>query len=170
MTMLVAAPPPGYARVRAVTSKDLVAWLIEIGTRASWDHIESVMPDGSIIAAHAQGGVQRCAADYDTTSTAQIVLDIPMPPAMLAKWVAYHESRIGAPYDMGAIVEFVTGFAGMHVNTDYICSAETILAFRHCGRIENPLAEGAHCFSPRDDVLVLSALPGVIVHPIEHRI
>jgi uncharacterized protein YycO len=146
-----------------------VAWLIEIGTRANWDHIESILPDGSIIAAHAQCGVQRCAADYDTTSTAQIVLDIPMEPDMLAKWVAYLESRTGAPYDMGAIVEFVTGVSSLHANADYICSALAILAFRHCGKIENPLAEGAHMFSPRDDVMVIATWPGVNVHPVEYR-
>jgi len=168
--MLVAAPPPGYARVRAVTSQDLVAWFIEIGTRAKWDHVEAVLPDGSIIAAHAQGGVQRCVSGYDTETTAQIVLDVPMAPDMLAKWVAYLESRIGAPYDMGAIVEFVSGFGALHVNADYICSALTILSFRHSGTIQNPLAEGAHMFSPRDVVLVLSALPGVVVRPVEYAI
>lgn len=168
--LIVPPPPPGCARVRLVTQQgDIISSIIEIGTRGWMDHAESVMPDGSIIAAHAESGVGRHPADYDTASTAQQFIDVPMSPPMLAAWQAYLESRIGAKYDMGAIVGFVTGLDRFHINTDYICSALTILSFRHCGAIPHPLAELAHRISPRDVALVLSSWPDAVVHPVEYR-
>jgi hypothetical protein len=166
--LVVSPPPPGYARVRAVTSNDFIADIIEIGTRAHFDHIETVLPDGSIIAAHAAGGVRHQPADYDTSSMAQQFIDIPMSPDMLAKWVAYLESRVGCAYDFGAILDFILD-VDEHVDVAYICSALTILSLRDIGVIPNPLSEPAHKISPRDVVLILSSWPNTILHPIEIR-
>ncbi|MGH6846753.1 MAG: hypothetical protein ACREC0_04725 [Methylocella sp.] len=129
-------------------------------------HVEAVMYDGTIIASHFGTGVARCPIDYDTTSTLQIIVDLPMPGGVYDKWVAFLGARIGWPYDSPAIVGFAIHF-NEHEQGALICSALQVDALRHCGWFPVPLAEKYHQVSPVVLLLMLQADPRSIVHPEE---
>jgi len=113
MPLIVSPPPLNVARLRFVTEKDsLLSRLIRFGTTGAVSHVEAVMRDGTIIASHIETGVARFPIDYDTTSTLQIVVDLPMAD-MTGKWEDFLKSRIGWPYDTPACLGFAIHLTSM---------------------------------------------------------
>jgi len=102
MPLIVSPPPLNVARLRFVTTKEsLLSRLIRFDTTGAVSHVEAVMHDGTIIASHIGTGVAGFPIDYDTTSTLQIIVDLPMAD-MAGKWGNFLKSRIGWPYDIPA--------------------------------------------------------------------
>jgi hypothetical protein len=167
MALIVTQPPAGCARLRfVVDDNDPFRLATEWETHTNKaTHVEAVVPDG-IIGAYLHIGVQLRPIDYDTTSTAQIFADIVMPDVMLKAWDTALRGHITKPYDWLALGGFVA-HQDMHLFGHFICSALQAIVLRDCGRIERPLSEPVHQISPRDLLLIVSALPNVIVNPQE---
>ena len=166
MPLIVSPPPLNVARLRFVTEKDsLLSRLIRFGTTGAVSHVEAVMRDGTIIASHIETGVARFPIDYDTTSTLQIVVDLPMAD-MTGKWEDFLKSRIGWPYDTPACLGFAIHF-DEHEQGALICSALQVDALRHCGWFPVPLASRYHQISPVVLLLMLQADPRCVIHATE---
>jgi hypothetical protein len=97
--------------LRFVSSTDLVSRIIrgaELGFL--YQHVEAQMPDGSLLGAHIDGGVQARAANYDTTYTQDLYVTVPCPPDAVLAFHDFLRSQIGKPYDTIAIAEMADGF------------------------------------------------------------
>lgn len=171
MALIVTQPLPGYARLRFVTdANDILAKLIRFDTMSTYvSHVEAVLPDG-IIGAYWDG-VKKQPIDYDTGSTAQTFVDIPMADAILAKWVAILEQHIGKAYDYWALIGFAL-HENYHTPGTVICSALQTLCLRDCEFFRYPLSVLAHQISPRDLFFLLSGRQeyGVIIHDTETKL
>jgi hypothetical protein len=130
-------------------------------------HVEAVMADGSIIAALMGEGVCHKPGDYDQVSTEQIFVDIIMPFHNQDRWREYLLSRVGRPYDFEAIAG-----EALHINLrrrgGFLCSALQTLALRVARFFPRPLSVPSHEITPRDLLLILSAMPGVTIHPTDY--
>jgi hypothetical protein len=146
--------PPGFIRLRFVTTSGPESAIIRFVTGHWSSHVEAVMPDGTYLGAHADGGVQARPPDYDAaTWTQQLFVDLPCDD--VPQFERHLRGRIGTPYDIAAI----RGFAlrtNEHVPMHAICSATQVLALRSCGFFGVPIAQAAHLISPRDLILILS--------------
>ena len=152
-------------RLRFVTGNEWVSAAIRAHENFWASHVEAVMPDDTLLGAHADGGVLARAADYDVGRwRTQLILELPVEPAMADAFHTYLRSRVGAPYDMGAIRGFAL-HADMHLQGHVICSALQTLALRDCRYFPAPLVEPAHKISPRDLLLILSARVPVLHDP-----
>jgi hypothetical protein len=168
VSITVWAPPQSnVARLRFVTTAEsLISQLIRFDTTGAVSHVEAVMRDGTIIGSHMDTGVARFTIDYDTTSTLQIIVDLPMENAMMREWEGFLSSRVGWPYDIPAITEFATHF-NAHEQGALICSALQVDALRHCGWFPRPLAQRYHQISPVVLLLMLQADQRSIIHAPE---
>jgi hypothetical protein len=166
MPLIVTPPPINVARLRFVAEKDsLLSGLIRFGTTGAVSHVEAVMHNGTIIASHIGTGVTRFPIDYDTTSTLQIIIDLPMAD-MTGKWEDFLNSRIGWPYDTPAILGFAVHF-NEHEQGALICSALQVDALRHCSWFPVPFASRYHQISPVVLLLMLQADPRSVIHATE---
>lgn len=167
MALIVTQPPKGYARLRFVVDfNDPFCMATEWETHTNKaTHVEAVVPDG-IIGAYLHIGVQLRPINYNSSSTAQIFADIAMGDDMLKAWDDALRGHINKPYDWLALGGFAA-HRDLHLFGHFICSALQAIVLRDCGRIERPLSEPVHQISPRDLLLIVSALPDVIIHPQE---
>lgn len=126
-------------------------------------HVEALSRDGkSYIGAHMDTGIQARPVGYDLATTEhELLLDL--GDAGDDAFFAYCESKIGAPYDWTAIVDFVLP-VNWHLFNHLICSAFMTLALRKKGYFRYPLAAPAHMINPRDLLLIISGqmeIPGI---------
>jgi cell wall-associated NlpC family hydrolase len=108
------------------------------------------------LGAHSDGGVAIRDVGYDKGTLAhELVLDVGGDDAAAE---AYARSKIGTPYDWGAIFDFVDFVLplDLHQKDHLICSAFMTLAARKAGALPYRLACRAHEISPRDLLLVFS--------------
>jgi hypothetical protein len=127
-------------------------------------HVEAVMPDGSYLGAHFNGGVQKRQPGYDKTEIAnELFLTLKATPEQDNIFYAFMQSKIGEPYDWRAIFGFIIP-AHLHKVDTSICSALTGLALRKASWFKWPVAVPWHLASPRDLLLMISArmqIPGI---------
>ena len=92
-------------RVRFVTCDDPISFGIRFGTGGFlYSHAEVVMPDGKLLGAHADGGVEERPWGYDATyKPVEVIVDVPATPAQTDACHAYLRAQCGKPYDLGAI-------------------------------------------------------------------
>ena len=92
-------------RVRFVTSADPVSWLIRAAEMGFlFSHVECVMPDGTMLGAHADGGVQARPSGYDAAyNPIETIVEVLSPSDKEAAFHDFLLAQIGKPYDMGAI-------------------------------------------------------------------
>lgn len=125
-------------------------------------HVEMVVAEG-YLGAHSDGGVQIRPAGYDKATLAhELVVDVGGDDVAAEK---YARSKIGTPYDWGAIFNFVDFVlpVDLHQRDHLICSAFMTLAARKGSALPFRLARRAHEISPADLLLVFSgrmAIPG----------
>ena len=152
-------------KLRFVTGNELVSAAIRAHENFWASHVEAVMPDGTLLGAHADGGVLARPSDYDAGQwTKQLILELPVEQQTADAFHAYLISRIGRPYDMAAIFGFVLHM-DKHQERGFICSALQTVALRECRYFPAPLVEPAHKISPRDLLLILSARVPVLHDP-----
>ena len=144
-------------RLRFVTTGDLVSAGIRLAEDFPYSHVEAVMPDGSYLGAHADGGVKARPPDYDAGKfTAEKFVNLNDCSATEETvFNSYLQGKIGTPYDYEAILGFVARL-DLHTAGAVICSALQTLALRRCGYFPFPLAVRAHETSPRDLGMMLS--------------
>jgi hypothetical protein len=154
--------PPGHIRLRFVTGNDAVSAGIRYAEDFWASHVEAVMPDGTYLGAHADGGVQARPPTYDTTWTKQLFVDLPCDDC--PQFEKFLRRKIGTPYDVESIIGFVLRL-DEHVPMSVICSALQVLALRSCGFFGTPLVLPAHQISPRDLLLILSGCVPIVTDP-----
>ncbi len=132
------------AYVRLVNHDDGLseAILLEIGGEVA--HAEVIMRGGTIIGAFAEDGVQERPWAYDGGKfKTEILVELPMDGAMVAKFEHYLRACIGEPYDFTGLAKFVEHF-DLHRVHHVFCSALVDDALRGCGYFPRPLPVPAH--------------------------
>lgn len=144
-------------RLRFVTCNDPISAGIRAAEYGFWaSHTEAVMPDGTLLGAHYDGGVQARAADYDHGKFSQdLIVALPAPPEMADAFHAYLRSQLGKPYDVQAILAFVTRRNWQDPEA-WFCSELQAAALVACGWFSTPLATEFNHITPRDLLLILS--------------
>lgn len=89
--------------LQLVTTNDISSRLIRYGTWSDYSHVDFVLPNGQLLGAHLNGGVQAREPNYETfTKKLRAVVDAPDHVLVAAM------SQIGKKYDWTAITDFVT--------------------------------------------------------------
>jgi hypothetical protein len=153
-------------RVRFVTCSDIVSSLIRDceGPMAPWvkftpSHVELAgfaLPDGTpgYLGAHDQGGVMIRPVGYDkATLTGELLVDVPLPDEAAA--IAFARSKIGTPYDFGAILGFLV-FKDLHQDKHAICSAYVTAVLTVGKLFTGALAREPSQIDPADLLFLLS--------------
>lgn len=158
-------------RIRFVTGNDPLSNAIRFGERDGWcTHTEVEMPDGMLLGAHLQGGVEARQPGYDKdTMTRELFVDLSFGTCidvsagssrqaeidrMERSFYNFLRDQLGKPYD-------VTAIAGLAFNRDWretdswFCSELVTAALEFCGYLPRLSATDNH-ISPRDLLLVLS--------------
>jgi hypothetical protein len=85
-------------RLRFVTSSDPVSAGIRAAEYGFWaSHVEAVMPDGALLGAHYDGGVQARSADYDAINFPKRIVSIPAAPEMSDAFHSFLRLQLGKP-------------------------------------------------------------------------
>lgn len=106
--------------MRAVNSRDIVGALIDIVTDSDVDHVEGDSGTGWL-GAHSSGGVQDRAYDYMTPSLVR-VFEFEVDALQLADALEWARSKIGTPYNFGAIVGILFHDVALNETKHLICS------------------------------------------------
>jgi hypothetical protein len=151
--------------LRFVDGQDMVAAGIRAAEYGFWAiHTEALMPDGTLLGAHWQGGVQARAHDYDAGQyTKDLYVQIAASPAMTDSFHSFLRAQLGKPYDVNAIAAFVAGRDWQEPGA-WFCSELQAAALAHCGWFESQLATEFNKITPRDLLLIVSgrvAITGV---------
>ena len=97
----------GSITLRFVSSNDLTSRIIrgaEMGFL--YQHVEALMPDGSLLGAHIDGGVQSRDRNYDAGQYVQdLIVAIPCSDEQQEAFEAFLKAQIGKPYDLSARME-----------------------------------------------------------------
>jgi hypothetical protein len=144
-------------RLRFVTANDPVSAGIRAAEYGFWaSHTEAVMPDGTLLGAHYDGGVQARPADYDKGQfSREMIVSIPAPPAMTDAFHSFLRAQVGKPYDVQAIIAFIAERDWQQPDS-WFCSELQAAALVHCGWFAAPLATEFNHITPRDLLLIIS--------------
>jgi hypothetical protein len=144
-------------RPRFVTSNDAVSAGIRAFEYGFWaSHVEALMPDGTLLGAHYDGGVQARPHDYDRGQfVRQLTVDLPVDQATSDRFHAFLRSQVGKPYDLEAIAGLVAQREWRNPNA-WFCSELIIAGLEHCGWLPR-LATEISRITPRDALLIVSA-------------
>lgn len=143
-------------QLRFVTCNDLVSAAIRTGEYGFWaSHTEAVMPDGTLLGAHYNGGVQARPAGYDkATLERELIVSLPSLAGEETLFYKFLRSQVGKAYD-------VTAIAGLVAERDWrepdswFCSELQAAALEHCGLLPT-LADNVAKVTPRDLLLIIS--------------
>lgn len=97
--------------LRFVTCHDPVSDTIRRAEMGFWaSHVEALMPDGALLGAHYDGGVEARPRDYDKGQwSKELYVRVPCDPAAVQAFEDFLIAQIGKPYDMGAIGKMAVG-------------------------------------------------------------
>jgi len=143
--------------IRFVTGNDPVSDGIRAFEYGFWaTHVEALMPDETLLGAHADGGVQARPHNYDKSDfTRELYVSIPATPAQTDAFHLFLRAQVGKPYDFLAI-------AGIALQRDWqkedawYCSELIAAALCHCGVFPPHLATEFNHVTPRDVLLIVS--------------
>jgi hypothetical protein len=152
-------------KIRFVTGNDFISNAIRVGERDGWcTHVEAIMPDGTWLGAHLDGGVQARPAEYDkATRTRELIIELDdaaaiyrtvVGPSFEGAFHAFLRAQIGKPYDTGAVIGLGVG-RDWRNSGSWFCSELIAAALEACGYLPRLSAADNH-ISPRDLLLVLS--------------
>jgi len=120
-------------------------------------HVEALMPDGTLLGAHASGGVMARDHDYDKGQfTREMYVSIPATPEQTDSFHTFMRSQVGKPYDFYAIAGLALG-RNWQSSEAWICSELVAAALCHCGVFPPHLATEFNHVTPRDVLLILSS-------------
>lgn len=125
-------------------------------------HVETLSPEGTLIGAHMDGGVQARARDYDAgTFNREEYVTVPVTQAQADAFYAFMRAQVGKPYDMEVIAALaasvVIGERDWREDDSWICSEVIAAGLESPGIIPRVVVDINH-LTPRDDRLILSAL------------
>jgi hypothetical protein len=114
------------------------------------------MPDGTLLGAHYDGGVQARPHGYDGTElTREDFVSIPATPEMTDTFHTFLRAQIGKPYDTVAIAGIVAQ-RDWRKDDAWFCSELIAAALCHCGFFPDHLATEFNHVTPRDLLLIVS--------------
>lgn len=149
------------------TEKSLIGRIISAGEMGFWaDHVECVLPDGTLLGAHESGGVLPRPAGYDKGQWDQeLRVSVFVTDEQAAAFYAFLEAQIGKAYDLDAIKEMVIGtFTGTAPDWKlldrWICSALQTAATITIGLFKSAPAT-VRLTTPRDFLYMLGALVAI---------
>jgi hypothetical protein len=156
-------------KLRFVTGNDFVSRSPTRMALYTSRRVEAIMPDGTWLGAHLDGGVQARPAEYDrATRTRELIVEIDagnwaFAPNATAPVLSgprenrFHDflrAQVGKPYDLTAIAGLALG-RDWRTPDSWICSELQAAALEACGYLPKLSAADNH-ISPRDLLLVLS--------------
>lgn len=143
-------------RLRFVTCNDAVSAGIRAAEYGFWaSHVEAVMPDGTLLGAHFEGGVQARPSDYDNGKfTKELFVDLPVSNSQETSFLDFLRAQIGKPYDLTAIAAFVAG-RDWREEDSWFCSELQAAALEAC-MFFGTLATDVNHITPRDLLLIVS--------------
>lgn len=143
--------------LRWVTSHSAVSDGIRLFEYGFWaTHVEAVMPDGKLLGAHIDGGVQERPSGYDAAQmTRQQFVSFDVALDMEKKFLDFLRAQVGKPYDVTAIAAFVAGRDWQEPDS-WFCSELQAAALVNAGWFVYPLATGISQITPRDLLLMIS--------------
>jgi hypothetical protein len=150
-------------RLRFVTGNSWISNAIRAGERDGWcTHVEAVMPDGTLLGAHLDGGVQARPAGYDKADMTRelfVALDTGIggfdgTTKQDRGFWDFLRAQLGKPYDTGAVLGLGVG-RNWRTADSWFCSELIAAALEICGYLPKLSAADNH-ISPRDLLLVLS--------------
>ncbi len=152
------------------TSENLCGRGVTIGieklTRSEISHVDFVTPEGTLIGAHSDGGVQERPADYEKFGL-RIRVTIPVSEANAQAALAYARSKIGTKYDHKDIVGIALGDARLYDPKELICSCfGANIVDNEVFRIIR-IAKDHWQVSPEELRIALTAQPGAVEERIE---
>ena len=123
-------------------------------------HVECLSRDGkSYVGQHLDGGMEARPIGYDAdTLLAQKLVTFQVTDQQHDDFHDFVESKIGQPYDWKSILSFADPALNFHLPNHAICSAIMTQAARQIGLLRWPLVVPFHHISPRDLMLIFSAL------------
>jgi hypothetical protein len=156
-------------RLRFVAGDDLFSRIIR-GAQLGFSltHVEAVTPEGTLLGAHTDGGVQNRTPGYDEGRwTKQLFVDLPATTAQAHAFYSFLIGQVGKAYDMDALAEMAEGVLGIplpdapaHLATAWICSALQTAALLTAGIVRAAPATVRRA-TPRDVLCMCAALAPV---------
>lgn len=141
-------------------SSSLTSRLIQWFGHGQFAHVDTVMPDGTLVGARNDvmagypAGVQIRGADYQKGYKLKKVA-IPCTDAQQKAYYEFVLDQVGKPYDSLAIAAFAAG-ADWSNRDAWFCSELNTAALQHCGWLK-PLSEPPNKIDPDSLLLILSA-------------
>lgn len=148
-------------RLRFVTGdRSAISRAIQFAQYGFWcSHVEAVMPEGTLLGAHADGGVQNRAVDYDAREwTRQEFVDLPADAEQTDGFYCLMRAEIGKPYDLTAIAAFVARRSWQEPDS-WFCSELVMAMLEKIGVVTVVPTEVNH-LTPRDCRLIVAAAGG----------
>lgn len=149
-------------QIRFVTCSDPVSAGIRAAEYGFWaSHAEALMPDGTLLGAHYDGGVQERKRGYDAAIMKhELYVPITTAADQEAAFYKFLKSQVGKPYDLEAIAAIVIQ-RDWREQDSWFCSELVAAALEYCGFFP-PLAADVAKVTPRDLLLIVSGK--VLVH------
>jgi hypothetical protein len=151
-------------RLQFVEGTGLGSGLIKLFGHGLYSHVDSVLPDGTLLGARsdvmsgAPAGVQVRPAGY-VNADKVYRLDLPATDAQASAFYDFMKAQIGKPYNKIGILAFTVNAAWTSVGA-YFCSQLVTAALQECGWLKE-LSEPPNKVDPDDLLLILSALVDV---------
>lgn len=145
-------------------STSLTSRLIQWFGHGQFAHVDTVMPDGTLLGARNDvmagfpAGVQIRSADYQKGYALKRVV-IPCTEQQQTDYYSFVMSQVGKPYDSIAIAAFASG-ANWTTTGSWFCSMLNTSALQQCGWLKT-LSEPPTKIDPDSLLLVLSAFVDV---------
>lgn len=143
--------------LRFVTCNDPISAAIRVGEYGFWaSHAEALMPDGTLLGAHYDGGVQARPRGYDAAiMRRELFVSLPCAASVETAFFDFLRSQLGKPYDLEAIAALVAERDWRAPNS-WFCSELMAAALEASGYMP-PLAADVAKITPRDLLLIVSA-------------
>ena len=145
--------------IRFVGGNDFISGWIRRAEYGFWaTHVETLMPDGTLLGAHASGGVQARPKDYDKGEfSKELFVPIPATPEQTNAFHTFLRAQIGKLYDFAAIVGIVAQRDWQN-DKAWMCSelVSAGLCQKKVGIFPPHLATELNRVTPRDLLLIVS--------------
>jgi hypothetical protein len=151
----------GAIVLQFASNTSLGSRLIEWYDHGKYSHVDTVLPDGSLLGARddvigaVPAGVQVRPADY-VHGDMLLRVTLPAPDAIVNAYYAFVSAQIGKPYDETAIKAFAAGRNWIE-DDSWFCSELCAAGLEKAGYV-HMLSAPVNKIAPDDLLLVCSAL------------
>ena len=127
-----------------------------------FSHVDTVLPDGQLLGARLDGGVQtRPVGYFGDLKTLRI--DLVCSDLATGRYLEFIQSQLGKPYDSTGILSFVTG-RDWQEDDSWFCSELVASGLEKCGFFSFRPASPSNKITPPNLILMLSVLTKVILN------